>query len=129
LPARAVADTVNRYVDRFARAFSGVPRARFETLVRTALFVPESHRGVQAVVSGHDGSTWLRRGDPGSTATWMVFDEAGRHTGYVSAPPGLAVHAVTGTHVWGEITDQDDVPFLVRYRIAPMAGRQDRSPP
>lgn len=74
LPANVVRDTTGYYSDLFQRAFSDVPRARLEGLVREAVFVPRFLPSVTVVTAGLDGTTWVKRGGIGTTATWMVFD-------------------------------------------------------
>jgi len=126
LQAAAVRETRTRYTDMLAKAFTGEPRGRMAALVRDALFVPAYYPPVTAVVSGNDGSTWVRRGGPGATATWMVFDAQGRQVAYVAAPASVTLHAATATHAWGVTLNTDEVPIVTRYALRPPAGRSSR---
>ena len=91
-----------------------------ERLVRKGLFVPEYHPPVQQVVSGDDGTLWLRRESLGAASTsWQVLDASGNTIGMVELPTGLVVAAVRRSNVWGQEFDDLQVSYLVRYRITP----------
>jgi hypothetical protein len=119
LPRGAVRDSVEAYVETFSGAFPGIPRSRLAAMIREAVFVPRNHPPVDAVVTGLDGTTWVRRAPVGAAATWMVFDDRGRHVAYVTAPAGAAVRAADRGFAWAVEKDADDVPFVVRYRVQP----------
>jgi hypothetical protein len=130
VPARLHAATVREtrafYTDMLAKSFTGAPRGQMAALVRDAIFVPGYYPPVTALVSGNDGSTWVRRGGPGDRATWMVFDAQGRHVAWVTAPASVVLHAATATHAWGVTLNADDVPIVTRYALRPPAGRSSR---
>ena len=115
----AARDSVAAYVAEFSRAFPSVARRSLEAMVREAVFVPRSYPPVDALVPALDGTTWVRRHAPGEVATWMVFDDRGRHVAYVSAPAGAKVLAADRGLAWAVEKDADDVPFVVRYRVQP----------
>lgn len=50
---------------------------------------------------------------------WDVFDPGGAFLGRLTPPSGATLHVMRGEHAWGTILDEDDVPSLVRWRIAP----------
>lgn len=122
-PARIAAAKVREtrafYTDLLAGMYPTHPRGRLAEKVREAIFIPESYPAVTALMAGNDGSTWIRRGGPGEAATWMVFDARGRQAAYVTAPPGVVLHAATATHAWGTTLSPDDVPIVTRFRLRP----------
>lgn len=125
LAPRMVADSAAYYAGRFARsgAYPGVPQAAVEKRLRASMFVPPYLTPVSAVVSGRDGTTWVRRTTPGASVRWMVFDPGGRQIAYADLPPGLTVHAADAGHVWGVVHDADDVPYVVRFAVVHAPGR------
>ncbi|HKS07874.1 MAG TPA: 6-bladed beta-propeller [Gemmatimonadaceae bacterium] len=57
-------------------------------------------------------------------ADWRdVFEADGRYLGRVVIPPRVELFAMRGDAVWGVMTDQDDVPSLVKMRVVPGFGR------
>jgi hypothetical protein len=123
LPAWVVQDTVDLYASRF-HSFSlpAVSQARIAAAIRDQLYVPARLNGVAAVVSGRDGTTWVRRTGTAAVATWMVFDERGRVVAYASVPANLTVYAADRHQVWGVLTDRNEIPFVARYRVVPATG-------
>ncbi|MEX2282747.1 MAG: hypothetical protein WEE89_09720 [Gemmatimonadota bacterium] len=89
-----------------------------ERLVRKGLFVPVLHPPVQQVVSGDDGTLWLRREDLGrATHTWQVLDANGVTIATVDLRGKLAVTNARRTAVWGQEFDELQVSYIVRYRL------------
>ena len=79
--------------------------------------------GVKPVIArliGDDkGRAWVRRTDAKEESpTWDVFDERGRHVAAVRSP-GPVGHQVfiDGSTLLTVLTDEYDVPIVVRYRI------------
>jgi len=124
LTASALRDTLEVYTNLFADgAFAGEPRGGLAALLQGAVYAPASYPPVTAVVSGNDGSTWVRRAGAGETATWMVFDARGRLDAYVSAPVKATLLAVTATQAWGTVVNANDVQIVTRFSLRPAAGR------
>lgn len=117
LPRTAVDDTVQAYISQFQRAFPDLPPAAINRLVRPALHVPSRYPPVVAIVAGQDGTTWLRRGGGGSSVQWIVVDGTGRVVRNVTADAGLRILATDRERVWGVVHDEDDVPYIVQYRM------------
>jgi hypothetical protein len=91
-----------------------------ERLVRKGMIVPEYHPPIQQVISGDDGTLWLRREGLGAANTsWQVLDASGNTIGMVELPTGLVVAAARRSNVWGQEFDDLQVSYLVRYRITP----------
>lgn len=98
----------------------GNVRALADVLARE-VFVPAVMPPVTAVVAGTDGTVWLRREERGgATVEWLVLDASGRLSASVRTPAGLTVQQASRTHVWGTITDDLDVPYVLRFRVEPM---------
>jgi hypothetical protein len=52
-----------------------------------------------------------------ATPAYELFRPDGTLRGRFTLPRGATVHALRGDDVWGTVTDADDVPYLVRWRI------------
>lgn len=92
-----------------------------EQVIRERLVLPDFHPPVKNVVAGRDGSLWLQRETPGfgDTGRWNVLDAEGRMTASLALPRRLRVQDADADHVWGTVTDEFDVPYIVRYRLRP----------
>jgi hypothetical protein len=57
--------------------------------------------------------------DPGPSrpALYDVFEPDGTYLGQVETPPRFASVFRRGNHIWGVELDEDDVPYVKRYRI------------
>ena len=116
---RAVPDSVN---DRMAREIAKLSRLpnRIEALraARRALDLPPFFSPIRYVVAGADGTVWLRREErPGPSDIWNVLDERGNVQAVVTVPKGTDLHYADKENVWGVVTDDLDIPYVVRYRI------------
>jgi hypothetical protein len=58
-----------------------------------------------------------------SSTAYELFAADGALRGRFTLPRGATVHAVRGDDVWGTVLDDDDVPYLVRWRLQPAAPR------
>lgn len=92
-----------------------------EADVRRVLFLPPTWPPVHAAVAAADGQTWVgREAPPGAeTRRWEVFDGAGRPLAAVELPAALVVHHATPDALWGVVTDELDVPYLLRIPVGP----------
>lgn len=101
-------------VARYTRSFN-------EAVVRDVIFLPPFYPPVDAVVVARDGRTWLgREAAVGATVQrWEVFDEDGQPLAALDLPAGLTVHDAADDTVWGVVTDELDVPYVVRIPIRP----------
>lgn len=111
IPA-AVTDSI---VARYTRTFD-------EAVIRDVLFLPPFYPPVDAVVAGRDGTIWLGREAVAgaSTQRWEVFDDAGEPLAGLDLPAGLTVHDAAADAIWGVVTDDLDVPYVVRIPIRPL---------
>lgn len=58
-----------------------------------------------------------------------VFQPDGRFVGHVRVPPRTTLHHMRGDRVWGVQRDELDVPYVVRFRLAPAIAGTDASTP
>jgi hypothetical protein len=81
---------------------------------------PEYQPPVQQSVVGADGGLWLRREDAGGpTWRWLVLDDSGMPRGEVELSRRARVAWSRGDDLWVIEPDEFDIPWLVRYRVAP----------
>lgn len=100
--------------------------------------IPDSRPPIGGLHTGIDGTIWVRVAQPGTVIAeaeraprartfvhepivFDVFESDGRYLGDVSAPDRflLMPHPVLSRErVWGVIHDDNDVSFIVRYRVA-----------
>ncbi len=67
-----------------------------------------------------DGGLWLRRFVDDGHLAYDVFTPDGYFQGTIALPDNLAgmfVHAITPEHLYGTVTDELDVPYVVRVGI------------
>lgn len=122
-----VEDWVVGALQRFGSSFEG--RRSLEGRVRQAIFTPEYQPPIEQFVLGADGSVWLRtsflsegtaRNNHLSTSTlaeWLIIAPSGSVAGRVMLPARLRLLAAEMGSFWAEEMDDDDVPYLVRYRV------------
>jgi hypothetical protein len=113
--ADSVRDSMHRaYGTRF-------PRQQIDD----ALFVPAYSPPVSAALAGEDGTLWLRGVDASATEYTVIGADG---TVVARAVTSRRVHLkwAAGRTAWGEELDNNDVPILVRYRVATFD--RDRSP-
>lgn len=83
--------------------------------------VPTTYRWVEQVHADDLGTMWVQRRDGSGEPTFDVFDRDGWFLGTVAAPPefeSMFVARVTEDHVYMSYSDEFDVDYVVRYRIA-----------
>lgn len=105
------------------RLYEELPEARVERAVREAVRLPRFHPPVAEMVVGRDDTIWLRRdGGVEPVATWLVLSPTGEPVARVHADVGMRLLTADLEHVWGSVTDELDVPYLLRYRIEGPGG-------
>ena len=97
--------------------YANVPAA--EAIVRGKMNFPAFQIPVTSVTIAADESLWLHREDTGgATALWSIVDRQGIPRGNVELPRRARIAWASGSVVWLVVPDADDVPWLVRYRLA-----------
>jgi hypothetical protein len=109
---------------------------------RAALPMVSTQTPFGKILAGHDGEVWVERPDrtrtpariayddmyatynrmPGMEelpTTWDRFDPTGRFMGSVQLPVRFTAHAVWRERVIGVLRDDNDVEFVVRFRVGP----------
>jgi hypothetical protein len=88
-------------------------------MVRGAMSFPPFQAPVQSIVVGADDSIMLRREESGgSTQRWDIISAQGDPVGRISLPRSAQLAWLRGTVLWAVEPDENDVPWLVRYRLA-----------
>lgn len=88
-----------------------------EQHVRDALHLPAHRPPVTEWVVRDDGSILLRQVPQADSVRWLVLGPDGDAVVTFALPTRLRVLHADSEHVWGTISDEDDVPYIVRYRI------------
>ncbi len=87
--------------------------------IRQAMSFPDFQPPVQNTFVGVDASIWLRREEAKSpTQRWDLLDPQGNPRGRVNLPVRLRPAWSNGDVLWGVLPDNDDVPWLVKFRIS-----------
>lgn len=86
--------------------------------LRGAMDFPEFKLPVQSVWLGQDESIWLRRqSDESAPASWVLLDARGNPVGQLELRAGSRPLWVRDDVLWAAVPDENDVQWLVRYRI------------
>jgi hypothetical protein len=66
-----------------------------------------------------DNTSWiqLRRSDPTAAASVILIDERGNQVATFDLPPRTRIVQATRDHIWTVVTDEDDLPSVVRFRV------------
>ncbi len=86
--------------------------------IRRLLFIPEFRPPVASGFAADDGTLWLRREEGRATVEYWIVSPEGKLTATLLVPQSLALTAARGAQVWGVEKNADDVPVVVRFRIA-----------
>jgi hypothetical protein len=87
--------------------------------MRQAMSLSGNQPPVQTVHIGADASIWLEREDRGgATQRWDLLDARGTAVGRLELPRAMRIGWATQDQVWGILTDEDDVPWLVKLRVS-----------
>lgn len=86
-------------------------------MVRAAIEFPQFQPPVQSHYLSNDGHLWLRREDAGEDYRWLVLDQEGQPLGQVQLSRRARIGWHRGETFLAIELDEDDVPWLVRYRI------------
>ena len=86
--------------------------------LRDAMDFPTFKPPLVSVWLGQDESIWLRRRtDDGAPASWVVLDSRGNPVGQLELRAGSRPLWVGENVLWAAVPDENDVQWLVRYRI------------
>lgn len=73
---------------------------------------------VTSIVAGADGTILIRREETGtSTVRWEMLGRDGSRLAAFTTPADMRIEAATREEVWAVVTDELDVPYVVRYRL------------
>ena len=84
--------------------------------------VPEVWPAVQQIFPTRQGGVWVETASPDSLRRYDVYDGTGAYSGTVATslnvfswiPP-----TIRGDRIWAVVTDELDVPYVVRARLVP----------
>lgn len=106
-------------VDSVLAAFDRVEGARYgPDEIRRALYAPVFRTPVTSVVADDRGALWIRWDEGTRPGSYTVLGGDGRVTATANVPAGIRLRWVSDSTAWGEELDENDVPTLVRFRIA-----------
>lgn len=91
--------------------------------VRKAMTRPEYLPALAQSLVATNGDLWLRwEQDPEVRPEWTILDRQGAIKGRFRFPAGVNPLRIDGDRAYAVITDSDDLPELVRYRIEGLPG-------
>lgn len=91
--------------------------------IGTTLHFPAFFPAATDFTPVHDGSVWVRREQAGEGPTLFdVINPSGERIARVEGPAGLQIHEVLPDGVWGLLTDDLDVPYVIFYDVVRPAG-------
>jgi hypothetical protein len=81
--------------------------------------IPKRHPVIINLLADDDARAWVRLKSAGpNSLAFDVFDRSGRHIARTSGTGTIGNFShVTATHLYTVATDDDDIPYIVRYRI------------
>ncbi|MEM7414152.1 MAG: 6-bladed beta-propeller [Gemmatimonadota bacterium] len=84
-------------------------------------YIPEQPPAFRDLRVSAAGNLWISLYDPdrANETTWLVFTLDGDLRGSVRTPPGFSLRSIEASHVIGVVTDDFDVPFIVRHPLLP----------
>jgi hypothetical protein len=104
---RARADQIEEFVPGLGGAY------------RAGAWVPPVYPPVEGLVSGRDGSVWIRwRTTPERGSHYLVLDPRGDPAGEVFLPGNVQIRVADLAQIWALITDDLDVQSIVRYEVS-----------
>jgi len=109
-----------RLVDSVRAHLTRVLAPRFPAReIDRRLFVPSFRSPVTEVLAGVDGSVWVGWDSPDRVTRFTVLAADGRAALAGDGPAGTRWLWADRRVAWGQVLDDDEVPTLVRFRIAP----------
>jgi hypothetical protein len=126
--SRATLDSIAARAVRFPgngiRMVNGVPQvtpygnpAAAHAAIRAEMKFPPFQLPVTRALAGMDGRILVMREDEGeATVLWHVLERNGQPRGTLALPRTANPVWMSGTALWVVQLDEDDVPWLVRYR-------------
>ena len=86
--------------------------------------VPTIRPAVEAIFTSAEGNVWVRTPSGGDGVLFDVYSEDGAYLGMARRAPGLdfsgqVTPVVRGDLMWLLVTDELDVPYVIRARIVP----------
>jgi hypothetical protein len=120
LAARAISTAPAIFMDGALISQPAVPvDAATLGVMRGAMQFPDFQPPVRRGFVGEDGTLWLLREQViGSPDRWLVLDARGNPLGHVVTPANFRPAWSSGDTLWAVLPDADDVPWLIRYRLA-----------
>lgn len=113
-----VAEAVDAIAARLADRPTQPSRREIERALQGAGAIPRMLPPVTDVVTGIDGTIWIRREATTATqADWLVLDSGGDAIGTVEIPSAHRLLNITADAVVTTFEDSLDVPYLTLYRI------------
>lgn len=105
----------------------GIPQVQAPSVpdpdeVRQQVFLPEHYPPIGAVRLGIDGTVWVQRTDGLDDGPWLALEPDGTPLFQVRLPEEAKFRHGSSEAIWGTEIGEMDVPYVVRWEIAP-AGR------
>ena len=114
---RAVAGPMHEFM---AAREPGLTLRALESRIADATYRPEYVPAVRELVVAEDGRILLEPFDqPEDEGEWWLLNRDAEPQGSIRAPSDLRILRVLGDDVWGVVTDELDVNYIVKYPLRP----------
>ncbi len=93
--------------------------------------IPQVKPAVRTIFFADDGRVWVETNSPDAQRRYDVYEPDGRFAGAVATRLNVyrwVTPVVRGDRLWAIVTDELDVPHVVRARIAPIGVVRGREP-
>lgn len=113
----AVPDSTKRkFLERISAILAGTREKTFDAL-DAAIELPDTSAFIKSAQIDVDGRWWVRQAVPGKPVQYHQIAPDGSVSRTLSVPDGMAAVSFRNDRVWVSVTDDNDVPFLRRYRM------------
>ena len=119
--AAQIEEVTEQLYSWMSQARPGLTKPSLESDIQNAFYQPAYTPPVQSALVAENGDLWLERtgdvldgeGDAELTE-WWILDDAGEWQGRAHTPADLRILRIESEAVWGVVTDDFDVNYIVR---------------
>jgi hypothetical protein len=114
---RIAAAEAQKSIDATVASLQRFGNANAESF-RARAKVPPAYSPFSNAIMGRDGSTWISERPAPQSRSWLVLDPRGNVYGRVLLGERATIEEADLNNIWAVELDADDLPSVVRYRLA-----------